>query len=198
MSINDNLIVGIMGKMGSGKTTISRIFETDYQFTLLEVDKFGHKALESEHDLLVETFGEDIMDHDGTINRRILGNKVFSDTEKLSLLNAIVHPRIKADIIRTVEQYKDCRFIIDAAILFEIGLDELCDYIIYIEAPEEMIRRRVTESRNWEDERVNNILNAQSYLECLKEKTDFIIFNNKDDLKLKKQIEFFMLIITDY
>lgn len=195
---NNNLVLGIMGKMGSGKTTISHIFQNEYQFKTLEVDKYGHQALEKEKDNLVSHFGDSIISKEGSIIRAELGRLVFSDTEKLSLLNSLVHPRIKKDIVSTIQSHHDSRFIIDAAILFEIGLDEICDYIVYIEAPQDIIINRVTQSRSWNMDKILKVLQAQSYLECLKEKTDYIIFNNGDELKLKKQIEFFMLVITDY
>jgi dephospho-CoA kinase len=193
---NHNLVVGIMGKIGSGKSTVSRILQNDYGFECLDADKFGHSALEKERDALIRSFGKQIVGPDGNIDRKILGNIVFSDTEELALLNSIVHPRIKKDICQIIGSSKDKKFVIDAALLFEIGLDESCDYIVSVEAPVESVIRRVSENRRWDEKKIRNVLAAQQYMDFLKDKTDFIIYNNKDDLKLRKQLEFFILAIS--
>ncbi len=193
---DQKLIIGIMGKIGSGKSTVAKVLHDDYGFECLDADRFGHAALEKEKDALVRLFGNGIVGADSSVDRKILGNIVFSDPEKLSLLNSVVHPRIKADIQQTIASSQNGKFVIDAALLFEIGLDEMCDFVISVEAPVESVIERVRTNRRWETDKIRNVLEAQRYMDFLKDKTDFIIFNNHDDLKLRKQIEFFILAIS--
>lgn len=192
-SNTDKLVVGIVGKIGCGKSSVSNILKEKYGFVSLEVDRYGHKALIQEKQHITDVFGNKILDDNSEINRQKLGEIVFSDTLKLAKLNSIVHPRIKTEIISDIANSNSQRFVIDAALLFEIGLDELCNYIISVDAPDEQIIYRVTKYRGWSEAKVKSILKAQTYLEFLKERTNYIIFNNKDKKKLSKQIEFFVL-----
>lgn len=195
--MNDRLIIGIVGKIGSGKSLVSNIMKEYYNFLHIDVDKFGHIALEKSKDKIIETFGNNILNNKNEIDRKILGDIVFSNLELLYKLNSIVHPIIKNDIIDFIKNIDDKRVVIDASLLFEIGLDEICDYIITIETPDDLILNRVKKYRKWEEDRIKKVLLSQEYLKFLKVKTNFIIFNNGDIEKLKKQLEFFMYIVLD-
>ncbi|OHD55439.1 MAG: dephospho-CoA kinase [Spirochaetes bacterium GWF1_51_8] len=186
-------VVGLVGKVACGKSTVARFLADEYGFIPLEADRFGHSALEVEKETLLKSFGKDILLDDGKIDRRILGSIVFANASKLSLLNSIVHPHIKKSIAGIIAANPDKRYVIDAALLFEIGLDELCDYIISVEAPEELIRERIKKYRSWDDCKASGVLEAQRYLDFFSDKCHFIIFNNGDLNKLKKQLEFFII-----
>ncbi|NPV00217.1 MAG: dephospho-CoA kinase [Brevinematales bacterium] len=189
-------VVGLVGKVGCGKSTVSGILAKEYKFTALDVDKFGHSALEWEKENIVGNFGTGILDNTGKIDRQVLGNLVFRNAEKLSVLNSIVHPRMRKEITDIITKHPKKRYIIDAALLFEMGLDELCDYVVSVEAPEDIIRARVKLYRKWDDCKIDGVLHAQRYLDFFKDKSHFSIFNNGDMNKLMKQIEFFILEIS--
>ncbi|OHD61334.1 MAG: dephospho-CoA kinase [Spirochaetes bacterium GWF1_49_6] len=189
-------VVGLVGKVGCGKSTVSGVLAKEYKFIALDVDKFGHSALEWEKDNIVGNFGTGILDSTGKIDRQVLGNLVFRNAEKLSVLNSIVHPRMKKEIADIITKHPKKRYIIDAALLFEMGLDELCDYVVSVEAPEDIIRARVKLYRKWDDCKIDGVLHAQRYLDFFKDKSHFSIFNNGDMNKLMKQIEFFILEIS--
>lgn len=192
---DNSYLVGIVGRVGSGKSTVASILAENYGFIHIDVDKIGHTALEYEKKRLIDAFGPSILSKDGHIDRQALGKVVFTEPGKLLLLNSIVHPRMKTAITELAANNKGQCMVIDAALLFEIGLDELCDFIITVEAPDEQILTRVTVYRGWDATRAMNVLKAQEYMKCLEEKTDFLIFNNGDLNKLRKQIEFFVHII---
>ena len=122
-----------------------------------------------------------------------MGNLVFSDPEQLAVLNSIVHPWMKDEVTRLIAEGKASRYAIDAALLFEIGLDELCDYIVSVDAPDAFIIERVKQYRHWDESKIRKVLESQKYLEFLKDRSHFILFNNNGLSKLKKQIEFFIL-----
>ena len=184
-------LVGIVGKVGSGKSTVAKILEEKYGFIHIDVDKLGHDALVSEKNEIVSAFGTGILSEDGSVDRQKLGAVVFLHPDKLILLNSIVHPKMKRIVRETVLNSKNPLLVIDAALLFDMGLDDLCDFIIAVDAPEEDIIARVTAYRGWSVERVLSVLNSQKYLEFLKEKSHFIIFNSGSRDKLEKQVEFF-------
>ena len=189
-------IIGVVGKIGSGKTTVGKIFSESYSYELLDVDAFGHQALQSEKAQIRDTFGEGIFNSDGEVDRKALGDLVFADSALLSRLNFIVHPVMKKLIFQKINRSKETKFVIDAALLFEMGLDELCNFIVSVEAPEIQIIRRVTEKRHWSEARVHQVLDIQKYMDFLKERSHYIIFNSGDMDKLRKQVEFFILEIS--
>jgi len=137
--------VGITGNIGSGKSTVARLFE------MLDVPVFyaDQKArLISERiDVLYEIkkkFGDKVFAADGSLNRKAVAAIVFSDTKKLSDLNSIIHPRVKIFFNAWCNLHQSSPYILhESAILFESGLDYLCDRIILVTAPEEIKIHRV-------------------------------------------------------
>ncbi|MGC8764800.1 MAG: dephospho-CoA kinase [Brevinematia bacterium] len=194
MKRKDKFVVGIFGKIASGKSTVSRILCKKYKFSHINVDRLGHIALKKKKKSIIKNFGKGILTF-GFIDRKKLGNIVFADRKKLYTLNSIVHQEIKKMAIEKISTSKKKYFILDAALLFEIGLDELCDFIIMVESPEDLIIKRALSSKNWKMEKIKNVLSSQEYLDVLKGKADFIIFNNSDVKKLEKQIDFLMNVI---
>lgn len=187
-------VVGIFGKTGSGKSTVSKILSEKYGFHHIDVDKIGHIVLEKMKDKIINCFGEKIV-NDGKIDRKKLGDIVFKDRNELYKLNRIVHPEIKRETLEEIKKTNKKYVVIDAALLFEIGLDEYCDFLIMVESKEELIYDRNSKDRNWNKEKTANILRSQEYLDILRGKADFIIYNNGDEAKLNKQIEFLVHII---
>ncbi len=187
-------VVGIFGKTGSGKSTVSKILSEKYGFHHIDVDKIGHIVLERMKDKIVSGFGENILT-DGKIDRKKLGDIVFKDRNELYKLNRIVHPEIKKETLEEIKKTNKKYIVIDAALLFEIGLDEYCDFLIMVESKEELIYDRNYKDRNWSQEKTASILRSQEYLDILRGKADFIIYNNGNEAKLNKQIEFLVHII---
>ncbi len=194
--MNGHIVLGIVGKVGSGKSLVAELLRERHGFETQDADLYGHRALESERDRLASAFGPAILSPEGPINRRALGELVFSDSGKMLALNSIVHPRMKNDIEKAISSSECKRHAIDAALLFEIGLHELCDFIVTVEAPEDVIIRRVREYRHWPESKARKVLAAQEYLMYLREETDFVIFNTGDRDKLVRQVDFLVHVIA--
>jgi len=136
---------GITGNIGSGKSTVARLFE------MLDVPVFyadQQARLFSERvDVLKEiklTFGDKVIAADGSLNRKTVAEIVFSDPKKLSDLNSIIHPRVKDSFNEWCALHQSFPYLLhESAILFESGLDYLCDRIILVTAPEEIRIHRV-------------------------------------------------------
>lgn len=193
--MSGRLVIGIVGRMGSGKSLAARILSEHYGFFHIDVDKAGHEALEMEKDRIIAAFGQDIT-AGGMIDRKALGDRVFRNRDSLLVLNSIVHPRIFSIVSGIIENCDACRLVIDAALLFEIGLHELCDFIVTVEAPDQVITERARKYRNWDSGKIEAILKSQEYLAFLKEKTDFILFNNQDTAKLHRQLDLLVHAVT--
>ena len=136
------MIIGITGGIGSGKSTVARglramgymVYDTDYEAKRLITEDM-HVRQEIE-DLL----GKDVY-KDGVYQTKLVAQRVFSDPALLSQLNKIVHPAVKADILRWQavhdKEGKQLLFV-ECAILYQAGFDKLCDHVVAITAPEEI------------------------------------------------------------
>lgn len=146
------IVVGVTGKYCAGKSTVGEILE-EHGYAQIEVDRLGHEALVAERDRVADAFGEVVLDEDGTIDRRALSRIVFSDDASLARLESIVHPRM---VDMTATRVREIRgdenggagrdspvgVVINAAILFRMGLHPLCDTVLYVTAPFFAIWRR--------------------------------------------------------
>jgi dephospho-CoA kinase len=139
------LKVAITGNIGTGKTTVCKVFES------LGIPVFYADAAAKRryHDPAViqvvkQLFGEDIFDEAGRLKNTELANIVFQDSIKLKQLNAIIHPLVLADFLKWAEQNNDRDYIIyESALLFESGFNEHFDKSILITAPAELATARV-------------------------------------------------------
>jgi dephospho-CoA kinase len=127
------MVVGLAGGYCSGKDTAARVFERA-GFTVIDVDKAGHEALAEKEREVVSAFGPCIQGPEGHVERGALGRLVFSRPEKLKLLEGIVHPFMVEKVRRAVLAERG-DVLINAAILFKLGLDSLCSAVVFVAAP---------------------------------------------------------------
>ena len=137
--------VGISGTIGSGKTTVARIFES-LGVPVYFADTEARKILNYEvvTQKLRTEFGEEILDYLGKIDRQKLADLVFNDNSKLAVLNGIVHPLVFHDFECWQNLHHDSPYILhEAAILLETGFGEYFNRIIIVTAPETIRLQRV-------------------------------------------------------
>ncbi|HEY9055000.1 MAG TPA: dephospho-CoA kinase [Rectinemataceae bacterium] len=125
-------IVGLTGGYCSGKNEAAVTFAEE-GFTLIDVDLLGHKALGTCSEKLASAFGQGILFPDGSVNRRALGEIVFSSAEKLQLHESIVHPVMLGFLDEAIETGRDV--CIHAALLYRFPQTRLCDFIVEMRAP---------------------------------------------------------------
>ncbi|MEA2066190.1 MAG: dephospho-CoA kinase [Thermotogota bacterium] len=183
-------VIGLTGKVGSGKTMISRAL-SNKGFILHELDKIGHKILRDiPAKLLMDNFGKDVVNKSGKVDRKKLGDIVFSSQEKLKQLNTLVHPKIFEEVKKRITFYNESDHLIDGALLFDVGLSELCNCIIWIDCPEELAVERMIE-KGISKEKTKNILRVQKHLDNFKNQCDKIFVNNSSpDVLINSIISF--------
>ena len=138
------MIIGITGQSGCGKSTVSRLFQEKNYF-VIDCDKVAHNVMSNNNDMLEEIrqeFGNGVF-NGNDIDRKKLGNVVFHDSVKLSALNRITHKYIVKKVMELLANNPNC--VIDAPLLFESGLDKICDKKIFVYCPEEIRINRITE-----------------------------------------------------
>ena len=182
-------IIGLTGGIGSGKTTLATYIES-LGIPVFIADDEAKKLMQSAEVLreINAVFGEAVFEK-GQLNRQELASIVFSNPEKLSQLNSIIHPAVKKQFKIWLDQNQLAPFVVyEAAILFESGSYQNCDYIITITAPLEDRIARVMQRDNSSREQVLNRINAQWTDEQRAAKSNFII-DNIDPQNAKSQLD---------
>ena len=171
-------IIGLTGGIGSGKTTLVNYMES-LGIPVFIADEEAKKAMQSPHVLeeVKTSFGNSIFEN-GQLNRQQLASIVFSNPNKLKELNSIIHPEVKRLFAIWLDQHKTVPFVVyEAAILFESGSYQNCDYIITVTAPLEDRITRVMQRDNCSREQVLQRINAQWTDEERIAKSNFVIDN---------------------
>ncbi len=160
--------IGITGGIGSGKTTVCRLFET-LGIPVYYADDRAKQIMTDDFALVEQlkaAFGADIYDIEGHLRRSVLADRVFRDPEALTRLNQLVHPAVFRDAAQWMERRREYPYTLrEAALLFESGSYKLVDEVVMIWAPEElrlqraMARNGLSEAdvrarmaRQWSDE----------------------------------------------
>ncbi len=189
-------IIGLTGGIGSGKTTIANHF-IKANIPVYIADDEARKLMQSSEirEVIKKTFGDSIFD-DAILNREKLSQIVFSDPEKLKLLNLIIHPAVTKNFQDWVLNHKKAPFVIyEAAILFESGSYKNCDVIITVTAPIESRIQRVIQRDNTTREQVLKRIHAQWNDDKRIAKSDFVI-ENLDPITTKTQIDKILKILN--
>ena len=184
-------ILGITGGSGTGKTTVSKIFEQygmyriDADIVAREIVAKGEKALSE----IADTFGGKVINSDGTLNRKALAKIVFNSKEDLLKLNQITHKYVSARIDMMLKSCTSDWAIIDAAALIESGINKKCDKVLSVVADFDVRKKRITERDGIDEKSAEERIKAQHDKEFYTQNSDFVIENNKDEYNLKIEAE---------
>ena len=158
------IIIGISGRIGAGKSLLANHLALKGGINL-EVDEIGHKLLanESIKDKLVKAFGQNII-LNNEISRRALGALAFSDKNNIAILNSIMHPAMTEAVKQAIKENNIANkpfILINAALLFSMKLDKLCDRIIYVDSSPETRLGRLIKFRNMQKTKATDRLFSQ-------------------------------------
>jgi dephospho-CoA kinase len=175
---------GITGGIGSGKTTVCRIFEA-LGIPVYYADAGARQLMNTDPELrssLKQLFGNDIYNRDGEIARSKLADIIFRDKSALEKVNSLVHPAVARDFIQWSERQTSPYVLEEAAIIFESGIAARFDKVILVTAPEELRVERVSERDRVEPESVLLRIKNQWPEEKKIELADYIIYNDNSQL----------------
>lgn len=178
--------LGVTGGIGSGKSTVCRVFETlgipvyyadDRAKWLTE----NHPEIKSE---IISLFGEPSYLSSGRYNSKFVSSKVFGDKTLLSALNQIIHPRVKEDTKVWVEQHKNFPYVLkEAAIMSKASGENGLDFVLAILSPMALrIERVLARDAHRTEEEVKAIIANQASESSLIAMADFLIHNNEQEL----------------
>ncbi|OEG71326.1 hypothetical protein ATZ36_15300 [Candidatus Endomicrobiellum trichonymphae] len=182
------MIIGLTGGIAAGKSKSAKYFESLGAYAI-DADAIAHeltaKGMPS-LDELVKSFGGGILLSDGDLNRKKLADIIFSDEKAKLRIEKILHTHIISRINETISQnIKKCNIVIDAPLLFEVGLDRVCDKIVAVRVSYDIqVQRLVLRDKLNVDQAKKRISSQMSMGEKV-ELADFVIDNSgsKEDLK---------------
>ena len=177
------LKIGLTGGIGSGKTTIAKIFEL-LGVPVYYADEASKRLYHTNKELMAglkKHFGEDVYTNE-QLNRSKLAAIVFNDPGKLELLNSLVHPLTIKDAEEWMQKQRVPYIIKEAALLFEAGSAKALDFIVGVSAPEELRIKRVMERDGIKKEEVVTRINRQMDEKNKMSLCDFVIKNNEEEL----------------
>lgn len=189
------LIIGLTGPTGAGKTTVLRALG-ELGCVCVDCDGLYHRLLDTSPQLvgeLTDRFGKSILDSQGKVDRRALGQVVFADPQALSGLNAIAHRHVVAacvSLIRTAQAQGEKALALDAIALMESGLGALCDVTVAVTAPEEVRLARIMARDGLDEAAARARMEAQRPSEYYVNQCDHSIVNdgNKTLRELKAEL----------
>ncbi len=172
-------IIGLTGGIGSGKSTVAHYIAS--KGIPVYIADAAAKEIMEQPDVMAQIkqiFHQNVMTSEGKLDRKVIGQLVFTSPKLLKKLNAIVHPLVKTHFIEWLQQHKTSSFVLkEVAILFESGGNKECDKVILVTAPEAIrIQRTMLRDNTSQEAILNRIQNQLSDAEKI-QKSDFVISN---------------------
>ena len=178
------LKIGITGGIGSGKTTVCKVFQLQH-IPVFYADTQAKIIMQTDLQLVADikdAFGKDVYSPGGVLNRSMLAALVFSDEEKLKKLNSLVHPAVFKAFDKWVAQQEAPYVMKEAALLFESGSYKDCDYTILVKAPQRLKIARIMERDKVSESDVLKRMSKQLSDEEKELRSDFIILNDEQQM----------------
>lgn len=178
-------ILGVTGTSGSGKSTFTKILDEKEDIKVVDADKVARELSVPGTQYLkdiVNAFGEDILKEDGNLNRRALAHIIYNDENERKKLNSITFPHITREIYERIKKFADPKIkyvVIDAPLLFEAGLDKVCDSVISLVAEENVQIKRICSRDGINIETAKARLSSQKPASFYTENSDIVIINNE-------------------
>ena len=157
-------LIAITGGIGSGKSVVARVLR-NMGFNVYDCDLEAKRLMNSSPIIkqqLTDHFGENIYTHDGFLNKPLLSSIIFNNHEALSIVNSIVHPVVKDDLINWHQSIPLCRSFVETAILVESGMQTMVDEVWNVTAPIETRIARVISRNSTTRDKVLERINSQS------------------------------------
>lgn len=186
--------IGLTGGIGSGKSTVAAIL-AEHGFPIIDADKIAREVVEPGQPALAElalTFGEDILNEDGSLNRQALANVAFLNEENRQALNNITHPRINA---RTEELFAEAEAagkeaaVWDMPLLVDQGYQDRVEIVIVVDVDAETRLKRLVGSRGLDEADARRRIASQIDDETRRKAADFIVDNNGERAALEPQVK---------
>ena len=174
------MIVGLTGGIGSGKSSAAKFF-IELGIDVIDADEVSKNILDSNieaKDKFVDTFGNEFLDTNNKIDRSLLRSEIFKDEQKKTLLESIIHPLVREQILKFIENSKSIYKIIMVPLIFETKSESFYDKIVVVDCEEEIQIKRASNRDKKSTDNIINIMKAQASRQERNSIADIIIMNN--------------------
>ena len=185
-------IIGVTGSSGAGKDTLCEILENKYNAEIVDADKIARKLSKKGTMYLksiVDCFGSNIINRQGELNRKKLASIIFEDEKKREELNRLTFIYVVDEIKRQINKLKKDIIVVNAPLLFESNLNQICDFVIAIIADKDIQIERIMKRDGLSKEEAEKRLNMQNTNEFFEENADYIIYNKESMKDIEKQLK---------
>lgn len=189
-----NMIIGLTGSIASGKSTVANMLK-EYGLPIVDADLVARMVVEPGKptlDKIVEVFGEEVLTEDRALNREKLGSIIFHDEKKRKMLNNIIHPAIRQEMLRQRDEHienGEKTVIMDIPLLFESKLQHFVDKILVVTVDDNIQLKRLMERNQLSEEEATSRIQSQMPLSEKEEGADAVIYNNLSLDNTKEQLE---------
>ena len=189
--MNTPKIIGITGGIGSGKSYVSTLLQQKFGIPVYDCDAEAKRLTATNEEIrekLIALVGPEVFDGT-TLNKKLLADYLFADIENASQVNAIIHPVVLKDFIKwTTDNGQQTIVGLESAILYESGFNDSVDYVLFVDAPEEVRLHRAMLRDAASEEQIKARMKMQQP-ELHRLQADFIIDNSSNnDTRLLKQL----------
>lgn len=193
------LVLGITGGVGVGKSRILEILKQEYGARIIQADQVA-AALEAPGEpgllALTELFGTEILDRDGSLDRKAFARRIFTDEKALDMVNQVIHPMTWKKIQEMLEQ-EPCPVTAVEAALFNEESRSLCRHLVFIDTSEENRILRLMEGRGYSREKCLDIMKNQPDRAYFLQLSDYVIDNNGSLEAVRSQVRRMMEEVTN-
>jgi dephospho-CoA kinase len=195
------VIIGLAGGIGSGKSTVARVFEA-LGCMVIDSDKLSKEAMARDdvRETLRQWWGDEVLAADGQVDRRAVAKIVFSDPKERERLEGLIHPLIAQARARRIEDARNAgvaAVVVDAPLLFEAGLDKEVDAVVFVDCPFETRLERVKTGRGWDERELRLREKAQLGVEQKRRRSDYEVVNMGGPDDLRRQVSQILTRITE-
>lgn len=192
--MSNSLVIGLTGSIGSGKSTVSRLFAAK-GFHIIDADVLARQAVEpgtGALTALAERFGGDVLRSDGRLDRAVLAERAFATTEATADLNAIVHPAVIGllkEQLAAAQNHGEAVIVLDVPLLFQTGLESLCDRTVAVTASPEVRRGRICARDGLSSEQAQKRMDVQPPDIYYTQRATDTLINDSDEAALSQAVE---------
>ena len=189
------MVIGITGGIGSGKSLVTKLLQAKFGAAVIDTDTVGHEIMEigtKAYYEIVDVFGKEVLSEDKSVDRKILGDKVFGNEALLTKLNNIIHPAVEAEVDKRIEDFikKNYKYIaLETALLIKVGYNRKCDKVWYVYADKYVRLKRLYYNRGLDRVKTAMIIDNQNSDEEYRKVADEVIDNSGTEEETLAQIK---------
>ena len=188
------MIIGLTGSIASGKSTVAKMLE-GYRLPIVDADLVARQVVEPGTETLMkiaQAFGEEVIKEDGTMDREKVGLIIFHDPAKRKILNDIIHPAIRVEMIRQRDEHLKQgapHVVMDIPLLFESKLQHFVDKILVVSVKEDIQLERLMKRNHLSEEEARARIASQLPMSVKEQGAHAVIYNNSDEASAAQQLK---------